>query len=327
MNERAGGAAAVVERLKQAKRVLITTHSSPDGDAIGSELAMAELVEALGRQALVVNRDRQPANLGFLPGLHRVRVGAPPPHELAEGFDLGVVLDCPDLDRTGIDGLARLPLVDIDHHLGNALFGEVNLVDEEAPAVGELVLEIVAAAGVTLTPAMATNLHVALVTDTGDFRYANATPRAFRAAARLVEAGADPQLVAQQLWEQVPPRVVRLTAAVLSTLALELDGRVAVVHCDRAMLEAAGARPEDTEDLVNHARAVAGVEVAVFLKAFTGEAVRVSLRSRGRVDVQEVAAGLGGGGHREAAGCTLAAPLERARQAVVEAVAGALERA
>jgi phosphoesterase RecJ-like protein len=326
-SRRTGSPTAVAERLRSARRVLITTHASPDGDAVGSELAMAELVEALRREAVIANKDRHPAPLRFLPGIDRIRVGAQPPHEPIGSFDLGVVLDCPDLDRTGIDGLAALPLVNIDHHLGNALFGDINLVDEGSPAVGELVLEVVAAAGVGLSPAMATNLHVALVTDTGDFRYANATPRAFRAAARLIEAGADPQRIAQQLWEHVPARVVRLTAVVLATLEIEVNGTVAVIHCDRAMLELAGARPEDTEDLVNHARAVEGVEVAVFLKAFAEDAVRVSLRSRGRVDVEQVAAGFGGGGHREASGCTLAMPLVQAREAVIAALAGALEEA
>jgi len=326
MSRRVGDPAAVVARLRAAGSALVTTHAAPDGDAVGSELALAGLLERLGARVVVANRDPHPANLAFLPGVERLTRADDLPADLSSAFDLAVVVDCPGLDRPKIPGLDRLPLVEIDHHLENALFGEPCLVDEAAAATGELILELWDAAGLEPDPASAVALYVAIVTDTGDFRYANTTPRTLRAAARLVDGGVRPAEIARALWEQVPERVVRLTGAVLSTLSFAAGGRAAVLHCDAAMLAATGARREDTEDLVNHARAIAGVQVAVFLKAFTPDAVRISLRSRGAVDVQAIARGFGGGGHREAAGCTVPGSLDEARRAVVNAVAAALEQ-
>jgi len=316
---------AALARLKRAKRVLITSHSAPDGDALGSELGFAELARALGADATIVNRDPHPAPLAFLPGLETIRVQGELPAGFEREFDLVVLLECPDLDRPALAGLDRVPILNVDHHLENALYGEVNVVDEDAPAVGEMVLQMAETSGVTVTPAMATNLYAALVTDTGDFRYSNATPRAFEAAARLVAAGAQPAAIAETLWEQNPARVVRLTAAVLSTLELLAGGRLAVITCDKATLDAAGAHPEDTENLINIPRGIQGVRVAVFFKALREGAVRVSLRSRGDVDVQGVARAFGGGGHRNAAGCTISGGLAEARRALLEAALPVVE--
>ncbi len=314
---------AAVALLRRAEGVLVTSHAGPDGDAIGSELAVAELVEALGRKAVVVNRDPHPAPLEFLPGIERILVQETIPTN--DAFDLAVVLECPGLDRPGLAGLEGLPILNIDHHLGNARYGTVNYVDEDAPAVGEMVLHLLDAAALPLTPTMATNLYVALVTDTGDFRYANATPRAFRAAARLVEAGARPEAIAEALWEQVPARIVRLQTEVLATLTFHANGRLAVVWCDGAMLERAGAYPQDTENLINIPRAIAGVRVAAFFKAFAPGTVKVSLRSRGSVDVQGVARAFGGGGHTNAAGCTVAGELAQVQARVLAALVPLVE--
>jgi phosphoesterase RecJ-like protein len=313
--------AGAVSRAKRAHRILITSHSAPDGDAIGSELGFAELVQRLGAESAIFNRDPAPATLGFLPGVRSISVVDGLPHGFEHHYDLVVTLECPDLDRPALPGLDRLPILNIDHHLDNAAYGEVNLVDDEAPAVGEMILAMAEGAGVPVTSTMATNLYTALVTDTGDFRYSNASPRAFAAAARLVAAGARPVEIAEGLWENNPARVVRLTAAVLATLELLNDGRLAAITCDRAMLEAAGAHPEDTENLINIPRAIEGVKVAAFFKAFHDDEVRVSLRSRADLDVQTVARALGGGGHRNAAGCTIHGTLGEARRAVLDRLA------
>ncbi len=303
MRDTTSDPAVALATLRRVRRLLITSHAAPDGDAIGSELALAELAARLGVEATIVNRDPHPANLDFLPGIERIAVSdrLPPP----EHIELVAVLECPGLDRPGFEGLERWPILNVDHHLSNERYGAVNYVDEEAPAVGEMVLRLAQAAGVSLTPTMATNLYVALVTDTGDFRYSNTTPRAFHAAAQLVAAGAVPHRIAEALWEQVPPRLVRLQALVLATLQLEAGGRLATITCDAAMLAQAGAFPQDTENLINVPRAIAGVRVAAFFKAFSPGSVKVSLRSRGDVDVQAVARTFGGGGHTNAAGCTV----------------------
>ena len=325
MTEATGDLQAAVALLRRTSRVLITSHASPDGDALGSELALAELATQLGLTATIVNRDPHPASLGFLPGLAAVRVLSELPGDFPASFDLVAVLECPGLDRPGLAGLDRLPVLNIDHHLANERYGEVNVVDEDAPAVGEMLLALVDAAGARLTETMATNLYVALSTDTGDFRYSNATPRAFHAAARLVAAGARPHVIAEAMWESTPARVVRLTAAVLSSLELLHDGRLAVITCDHGTLERTGAEARDTEDLINHARAIGGVRVAAFFKALVPGQVRVSLRSKGTLDVQAVARRFGGGGHPNAAGCTLAGDLAAARAAVLPALGELVE--
>ncbi len=318
-------AGRAVMRLRQARRILITSHSSPDGDSLGSALAVRELARTLGVEAHIVQRDPHPASLGFLPGIEAVELAAKISPGDVEASDLAVVLECPGITRPGLEGLERLRILNIDHHLENERYGELNYLDEEAPAVGEMVLRMAEAAGVPVSPAMATCLYTALVTDTGDFRYSNATPRAFEAARRLVAAGAEPHLIADALWNQTPSRIVRLTAEVLATLELHAGGRLALITCDVGMLARAGARPEDTENLINTPRTIAGVEVAVLLKAFTPGVIRASLRSRGEVDVQGVAARFGGGGHRNAAGCTVTRPLREARRALLDLLVPLLE--
>jgi bifunctional oligoribonuclease and PAP phosphatase NrnA len=316
-----------LELIRRAPRVFVTFHSSPDGDAVGSALGFAELVEAIGGAVTVWSRDPYPASLAFLPGLDRISVGESLPGDYPSAHDLCVLLECPGLDRPGFDGLERLPILNIDHHLANELYGAVNYVDEGAPAVGEMVLAMAHDAGVAVSPAMATNLYTALVTDTGDFRYSNATPRAFAAAAMLVAAGAEPAAIAESLYEHAPARAVRLMAAVLSTLELHAEGRLALITCDRTTLEGVGARQEDTEGLINYPRAIDGVRVVAFLKSFSDDVVRVSMRSRGRLDVQAVAQRFGGGGHRNASGCTLRGVLADARRVLLDILVPLVESA
>lgn len=317
----------VVEALANARLVLITSHRSPDGDALGSELALWEMCGLLGREALVVNRDPHPASLAFLPNLEKVQVAEHVLPDLLAKADLAVFLECPGPSRPGFPELLEKPLVNVDHHLDNPLYGAVNFVDPEAPAVGEMLLAVADAARIALTPTMATCLYTALVTDTGDFRYSNATPRAFAAAQRLVEAGAQPAVIAEALNDHIPARIIRLQALVLGTLELQAEGRVAIITCTADMLQAAGAFPEDTEDMINIPRAIEGVKVAVFFKALAPGTVRVSLRSKGPINVQKLAATFGGGGHEHAAGLTFHGNLQQARAAILPGVLQLMESA
>jgi phosphoesterase RecJ-like protein len=303
-------------RLRRAQRTLITSHANPDGDALGSELALAELLHTLGREAVIANLDPAPATLSELPGLNTIRVGSLP-EGFPTGFDLVVTLECPGLDRAGLDGLSQLPIVNIDHHMDNSEYGEINYLDAKAPAVGEMVLALFNEAEVNPSPTAATNIYVALYTDTGGFRYSNTTSRAFVAATQLVEAGADPEAVGQWIHERRSLGSARLLGEALSTLELLASGRLAVMSVDEAAFERAGAVPADTEELINVPRAISGVQVAAFLKQTQPDTVRVSLRSKGSVDVRMVAAAFGGGGHTNAAGCTLHTSLRAAREALV----------
>ena len=320
-------ARGAVQRLARSTRALIVGHQRPDGDSLGSQLALAELAAALGVPAVVVNRDPAPATLDELPGRDRVAVGNSLPEGFPQAFDLVVAVECPEPDRAGFPGLDRLPILNIDHHPANPLYGEVNYVDADAPATGELVWRMFRAAGVKPSAAAATNAYVALSTDTGDFRYSNATGRAFRAAAEMVDAGADPTLVAGWIHGRRKAAAVLLLGEALSTLRLEAEGRIAVIELDVAAFRRAGAAPEDTEDIINHPRAIDGVRAVVFLKQWEQAAVRVSLRSAGAVDVRRIAERFGGGGHANAAGCTLDGDLPSAREAVLAAVRETLEAA
>ena len=311
-------------KLKQAYRVFVTCHRNPDGDAIGSELAIAELAEKIGVESVIVNRDATPANLGNLPGAEKIAVADDLPEDFPEKYDLVITVECPQLERTGFEGLSRLPILNIDHHPDNPAYGVVNYLDSESPAVGEMVWRLYGELGVMPSPEVATNLFAALATDTGDFRYASATERAFRAAAEMVNAGADPPKVANWVHNNRSLASVRLLGESLRTLRITCDGKLALITADQEAFERAGAGPEDTEETVNVPRSITGVEAVAYFKQWEPGVVRISLRSRGSVDVRAVAASFGGGGHTNAAGCTIEGELTEIEDMVAEAMAAAV---
>ena len=312
-----------IKRFKGSYRTLLTCHRNPDGDAIGSELALAELADRLGVKTVIVNRDPTPANLALLPGADRIVVSNTLPEDFPDGFDLVITVECPGLDRTGFEGLTRLPILNIDHHPANPAYGVVNFLDETSPAVGEMVWQMYGEIGIVPTPAAATNLYTALSTDTGDFKYSNATERAFRAAAEMVDCGAKPAVVAELVHGNRSEASVRLLGEVLGSLRIENGGRLAVITADGEAFRRSHAGPEDTEEIVNIPRSIAGVEAVVFLKQPEPGTVKVSFRSRGDFDVRTVAAGFGGGGHRNAAGCTITGDLADAEREVTAALTDA----
>jgi phosphoesterase RecJ-like protein len=312
--------------IRDGNRFLITSHVSPDGDAIGSWLGLARVVRTLGKGALVWLRDAVPPMLTALPGAARVHAGAEPPAGFPERFDAVVVLDCPGLDRTGLeDGLGGLPIVNIDHHLGNQHYGAVNWVDAGAPAVGELIHRLARGLKLDLDPDTATLLYLTLVSDTGGFRFSNATAAAFEAAASLVRDGASPVQVSRWLHESQPPGRMRLLGEMLGTLALAAGGRVATVELTPEMFARAGAAEGDAEDLIDAPRSIAGVEAVALFRLRPDGRVRVSLRSRDRVSVERIARRHGGGGHKNAAGCTVEGDLATVREAVLADLVAAVE--
>jgi phosphoesterase RecJ-like protein len=311
-------------KLSEAYRILLTCHRNPDGDAIGSELAIAELAEKSGVKAVIVNRDQTPANLRMLPGADRVVVSNELPEDFPEKYDLVVTVECPQIERSGFEGLTQLPILNIDHHPDNPAYGVVNYLDDQSPAVGEMVWRLFGEVGVLPSPEAATNMFTALSTDTGDFRYSNATGRAFRAAAEMVDAGAQPPQVANWVHNNRSLASVRLLGESLRTLRIVCDSRLALITADQEAFQRAEAGPEDTEETVNIPRSIAGVEAVVYFKQWEPEVVRISLRARGSVDVRKVAASFGGGGHPNAAGCTVKGKLTEVEETVAAAVAEAL---
>ena len=294
---------ALLSRLRGASRIVVSSHVNPDGDAVGSSIGLARILRGMGKSVLIWLHDPAPALYSPLPGLDRIHVGPEAPADFPQDFDLAVVLECPSLDRCGIESsLRRLPMLNIDHHLGNTNYGEINWVDSASPAVGEMVFRIAQALHAELDVPTANALYLALFTDTGGFRFGNAGPEAFEAAAALVRAGAEPATVARWLYESQPFAAIRLHGELTRTIELHHGGQVATAWLCREMLTSAGAGPGDSEGLIDLPRSIAGVEAVALFRELENGHFKVSLRSRGDVDVEKVARQRGGGGHHNAAG-------------------------
>jgi phosphoesterase RecJ-like protein len=312
----------VVEIVRSGKRFLCAAHANPDGDALGSMLATAMGLRALGKEVVTYCHDPAPARLRFLP--HATEITTTPP---VTPFDATFVHDCGDARLLG-DGFPGQPitgrLVVLDHHASARDFGDLVLRDPSASAVGIIVARLLRALGVELSKPIAEALWCSLVSDTGWFRYSSTDLETMELARACVAAGAVPWDFARRSEEESPVARLRLLGRVLETLTLvgEPPRRAAILTLNEEMLRASGAQPEMAEGFVNYARGLAGVEVGALLtQARTG--VRVSLRSKGGVDVGAIAARFGGGGHRAAAGCTLPSPLESAVKTLADAIAQA----
>jgi bifunctional oligoribonuclease and PAP phosphatase NrnA len=313
--------AAVLEPFAHGGRALMLGHVHPDADVLGTLLALGLALEARRWSVVYGGPHPAPALLGFLPGVDRYRT-----LERLDGrFDVAVLTDCPNPQRTeGLIDQARSAariVVNIDHHPDNRRYGDVNWIDAKAAATGEMVYELLTALGTTLTPAMATNLYTAIHTDTGSFRYSNVTTRTFTIAAALVAAGARPELVSESLYERRAPDALHWLGEALARVEVSADGRVGWLALPAA---AVPERIVESEELVNYPRSVATVRVACLLRELDGT-VKVSLRGKGDVDVQKIAAQFGGGGHVNAAGCTVAGPLPEATRIVLDAVRRAVD--
>ncbi len=318
---------ALVDAVRKGHRFLLTSHVSPDGDAIGSAIGLSRILHRLGKGATVWSHDAVPKLYRPLPGSARVHVGEEPPEGFPDLFDAAIVLECPSLSRTGLaEQIKGLPILNVDHHLGNEHYGSVNWIETASPAVGVMVFRLAQALHVEIDETSANAFYLTLVTDTGGFRFSNATPAAFRAAAELVELGASPETVAKWLYESQPLSAVRLLGEMLRSLELHDGGKVATVYLKREMMERAGAGPGDSEGLIDNPRSIEGVcAVALFREIDNG--YKVSLRSRGRVDVERIARLNGGGGHRNAAGFSRDGDCEGLAASVAEALSQAVATA
>jgi len=315
---------AVADLLSTGRRFLLTGHRNPDGDALGSALALALALDLAGKEARVVMRDTWASAYEGLPGLERVTVTDRLPPDWPTGWDAAFAMECPEKDRTGYPGLDAGSVANVDHHPGNTRYGALNLVDVSAAAVGEIVADLLDLLRWPITPSIASNLWVSLVTDTGSFRYSNTTPKALALGARLVVAGARPADVSERLFESVALATLRLETLVLGTLELHGGGRLATVELPRRFLLESGAAEAETEGLVNRARGIEGVRASALLREGDAGEIRCSLRSKGTVDVRAVAALHGGGGHRNAAGCRVPGTLASAKALLVPEILAAV---
>ncbi len=311
----------IADRIKASRRIALTSHLRPDGDSLCTALALAEMGRLLGKSTTIVNHDPTPLPFSGFPELAGVRIG----QIRAEDFDTVVLLECADVSRSGQEGLDGAFKINIDHHYSNTPYADINWIDPEAPAVGEMAFELSRFLGLTPTPGIAEHLYCAIFSDTGSFHFSNTTPRALKAAAELARLGASPNRVAERLYYNNRPEKILLLGRVLSSLIMNAGGTIAVISMFQRDTEALGLKEIDTEDMTTLARTIQGVEMVMFFKQMGPETFRVSLRSKGSANAARVAEHFGGGGHVHASGFTVYGPYEkliREVPATVEALLG-----
>jgi bifunctional oligoribonuclease and PAP phosphatase NrnA len=315
--------ARIVARLHDGRRFIVSSHERPDGDAIGSGMALVYALRALGKDAHMVMGDMPASYLQPFPGVGDIRIAK----TVDETYDAAIIMESGTLARTGVAGLDRSPILNIDHHPGNAVYGTENWIDETAAACGEQVITLIDALGVPLSPEMATHIYLAILTDTGSFHFSHITPRTFDIARRAVEAGADPQWIARTHYDSNSLARVKLWGAVLAGMRLDPGGRVAMLTITPRMAADAGGSYDDTEGLINFPLTVKDIQAVVFVKELAPGDHRVSLRSKGTTDIGAVAKAYGGGGHRNAAGCSATGDLAAVQTAFLALAAEAVDRA
>lgn len=311
-------AAQMAEELRKAPIVALFSHVSPDGDCIGSMLAIGLALEKLGKKVTFFNPDPIPRNLVFLPGVDKIQRSLPDPLPKTLLF-----VDCSDLQRVNFKQ-EQIPkesiVLNLDHHVSNQNFGSVNWVDAEASASGEVAHELIHELQIKLSQEIATNLYTAILTDTGSFQFSSTTSKTHRIAAELLDCGISLVDIHHQIFDQKPLAKVELLRRALNQLELHADGKCAIMSLRLKDFEESGAEESLSEGLIDHARSIQGVEVAILLKEIDSGKVRVGLRSNLWFNVNETAARFGGGGHKRAAGCTMETSLEEAEQILVQVI-------
>lgn len=304
----------LLEAIRERERFLLTSHARPDGDAVGSLLALWMVLKEMGKHAEMQLYDRVPMIYRTLPAAEQIRHAPGIPGN--SHADAVILLECDGIARSRLQGLDGNFLINIDHHTSGRRFANVNWIDTEASAVAEMVYRLAIAAKVAITPPIATCLYTALLSDTGSFCYEGTSAHTFALAQELVQLGASPARIAQDVYFSNPASKMRLLGAALSTL--QREGRIAWLWVTHSDMIRVGAVEEDCEGIVNYAIGISGVEVAVFLRELPDHRVRLSLRSKGKVHVAEVAEQFGGGGHENASGCTLDGPLYSAMDRILD---------
>ena len=311
----------ICDAIHARRRFLITSHAKPDGDSIGSQLALTYALEALGKHVRIVNADPAPDHYLEFPGVDRIEIAQEVVDIDAEAL---IVMESGDLARTGVRGLDGRFTINIDHHQGNTGYGTLNWLDESAAACGELVFELIRGLGVPLTPEIATHIYVAILTDTGAFHHSNITPRTFDICRQTVEAGVNPAAMARRVFDSNSFGKLKLIGALLDEMDLVDSGRLAVLYLNDEILNATGTTYNDTEGLINLPLTAREIQAVVFFKVGADGDIRVSLRSKYDVDVRSVASRHGGGGHKNAAGFTVKGPLPAVRTAILNEIIDAI---
>ena len=316
----------IAKAIRENNSFLITAHVNLEGDSLGSQLAMKELLDGLGKRSFIYDADPVPQHLLFLPKAGNVKNKITP----EDKFDAALVLDCPTLKRTGkvADVIKGKTILNIDHHISNEKFGTVNWVDATASSAGEMVFRLFKEMDQPLTKEAALDLYIAILTDTGSFNYDNTSQATHEIAGELLGYGVDPASVSENVYERRSVSDIKLLGRVLSTIKMALDDKVAYLEVTQKMLADTGADISKSEGLVNYARSIDKVKVAVIFKEDSKDPkkINVSFRSKGEVDVNLIASSFAGGGHKRAAGCLVEGKLEDVEKQVLAKIEEILKR-
>ena len=302
------------------QRFLVTSHARPDGDAVGSVLGCVKILRAMGKEADAVLHDGVPQIYKCLPNADEVKALT----DVPAGYDAAIILECDSVERTRLQGLGSLFLINLDHHNSAKEFADLNWIEQDASATAELIFKLALRAGVRITPDIATCLYTAVLTDTGSFCYSGTNDSTFELARDLVRYGADPVLIAQNVYFANPPSKMFLLGAALSRLTV--DGKLAWMHVTRDDMARTRAAEEDCEGVANYALGIHGVEVAASFRELPDGKFRVSLRSKGGINVARIAESFGGGGHTCASGHAVDGPLAAATQRVLDLLRNELHK-
>jgi phosphoesterase RecJ-like protein len=309
----------IIKSINKGKSFLITSHVKLDGDALGSELALLLMLKSLGKKAVVYNQDVTPQHYCFLPGAQEIV------HELGDGsqYDIAFILDCSELERIGDKArdFAKIKtLINIDHHVSNNGFSTLKIWDGQASSTGELLFRLFEQMGCKITKDICTNLYAAILTDTGGFRYSSTSKDTLWTAGKLVESGADPQCISENIYESESPAKLKLLTKALETLSLDLKNKLGSLVVTQKVLMDTGASYEHMEGLVEIPRSVKGISIAILYTQLADGYFKLSLRSKGKVDVEKIAKKFGGGGHINAAACRIKGDIETIKQEILKAV-------
>jgi phosphoesterase RecJ-like protein len=310
----------VVGAIRARQSFVLTSHARPDGDAIGSQIALGLALESIGKTVRFVDHDAAPAPYRHFPAVHRIEVAS----AFDGAADAVIVMECSTIARTEVAGLDKYFVINIDHHAGNTLYGAVNWYDESAAAVAMMAGELIDALGVQWTREIATHLYLGIATDTGSFRHGNINARTFEICRRIAETGIETAALSREIFDSFSIGRVKLTGEMLHAMELHHNNRIALLYYDDELLARCGAAPDDTDGLVNIPLGAKDIIAVALIKKQAAGDFRVSLRSKGAVDVRAVAQQWNGGGHRNAAGLNIPGTLDEAKAALLSALKSAI---
>lgn len=309
----------IIPSISGSSSIALIIHISPDGDAVGSSIALMLALESMGKFVDIYCQDEVPKLFDFLEGSQRILK----PDKKIKNYDMAISLDCSDRDRMG----TCASIMDtasgsgnIDHHISNTMYADINIVDDKASATGELIVELIHLLINSMDKEMARALYTAIASDTGGFSFSNSTPKSHRAVAHLIESGVDVDEVSTILFKNHSLEWVRLLGEAINSLKIYHKGKVAVMHITREMLNTSGACEEHSSGIIQYAKDIIGVELGMVLREIDDCTTKVGFRSQSSVDVSKLALEFGGGGHKRASGCTINLPIDNAEQKLMKVV-------